>query len=120
MESTAPQVQTDVERLEIMRQEIVEEIEHLRIDLRNMAEPSADEADIDAYEREKTWALVQRLQRKVESVEHAMRMAENGTYGICESCGDRITPARLEILPEATLCLECQRRIERQHKRTRF
>ncbi len=120
MESTAPQVQTDVERLEIMRQEIVEEIEHLRIDLRNMAEPSADEADIDAYEREKTWALVQRLQRKVESVEHAMRMAENGTYGICESCGDRITPARLEILPEATLCLECQRRIERQHKRKRF
>jgi len=120
MESTAPQVQTDVERLEIMRQEIAEEIEHLRIDLRNMAEPSADEADIDAYEREKTWALVQRLQRKVESVEHAMRMAENGTYGICESCGDRITPARLEILPEATLCLECQRRIERQHKRKRF
>jgi DnaK suppressor protein len=120
MESAAPQVQTDIERLEIMRQEIVEEIEHLRIDLRNMAEPSADEADIDAYEREKTWALVQRLQRKVESVEHAMRMAENGTYGICESCGDRITPARLEILPEATLCLECQRRIERQHKRKRF
>jgi DnaK suppressor protein len=120
MESTAPQVQTDTERLEIMRQEIVEEIEHLRIDLRNLAEPSADEADINAYEREKTWALVQRLQRKVESVEHAMRMVENGTYGICESCGDRITPARLEILPEATLCLECQRQIERRHKRKRF
>ena len=103
-----------------MRQEIVVEIEHLRTDLRNMAEPSADEADMDAYEREKTWALVQRLQRKVESVDHALKMAKNGTYGICESCGDRITPARLEILPEATLCLECQRQKERQHKRRRF
>jgi RNA polymerase-binding protein DksA len=120
MEGTATQVQTDIERLEIMRQEIVVEIEHLRTDLRNMAEPSADEADIDAYEREKTWALVQRLQRKVESVDHALKMAKNGTYGICESCGDRITPARLEILPEATLCLECQRQKERQHKRRRF
>lgn len=120
MEGTATQVQTDIERLEIMRQEIVVEIEHLRTDLRNMAEPSADEADMDAYEREKTWALVQRLQRKVESVDHALKMAKNGTYGICESCGDRITPARLEILPEATLCLECQRQKERQHKRRRF
>jgi RNA polymerase-binding protein DksA len=120
MEGTATQAQTDVERLETMRQEIVEEIEHLRIELRNMAEPSADEADIDAYEREKTWALVQRLNRKLESVDHALRMAQNGTYGICETCGDRITPARLEILPEATLCLECQRQVERQYRRRRF
>jgi RNA polymerase-binding protein DksA len=120
MEGTATQVQTDIERLEAMRQEIVVEIEHLRVDLRNTAEPSADEADIDTYEREKTFALVQRLQRKLESVDHALRMARNGTYGICETCGDRITPARLEILPEATLCLECQRQAERQHRRRRF
>jgi DnaK suppressor protein len=120
MEGTASQVQTDVERLETMRQEIVVEIEHLRIDLRNTAEPSADEADVDAYEREKTFALVQRLQRKLESVDHALRMAKNGTYGICETCGNRITPARLEILPEATLCLDCQRQVERQYRRRRF
>jgi DnaK suppressor protein len=120
MEGTASQVQTDVERLETMRQEIVVEIEHLRIDLRNTAEPSADEADVDAYEREKTFALVQRLQRKLESVDHALRMAKNGTYGICETCGNRITPARLDILPEATLCLDCQRQVERQYRRRRF
>ena len=120
MEGTATQVQTDVEKLEAMRQEIVVEIEHLRVDLRNTAEPSADEGDIDAYEREKTFALVQRLQRKLESVDHALRMAKKGTYGICETCGDRITPARLEILPEATLCLECQRQAERQYKKRRF
>lgn len=120
MEGTATQIQTDVERLESMRQDILVEIEHLRIDLRNTAEPSADEADIDTYEREKTWALVQRLERKLESVNHALRMAESGTYGICETCGNRITPARLEILPEATLCLECQRQAERKYKRRRF
>jgi RNA polymerase-binding protein DksA len=120
MEGTATQVQTDVERLEIMRQEIVVEIEHLHIDLRNMAEPSADEADVDAYEREKTWALVQRLKRKLESVDHALRLAKNGTYGICETCGNRIDPARLEILPETALCLECQRQAERQYGRRRF
>ena len=109
----------DVGKLELTRQEIFEDLEHLRADLRSIAEPSADQADVDAYEREKTWALVQRLERKLESIEHDLRMARAGTYGICESCGDRIDPARLEVLPEATLCLDCQREIERQHKRRR-
>lgn len=119
MEVTATQAQTEAERLELIQQEIIEDLEHLRADLRNMAEPSADETDVDAYEREKTWALVQRLERKLESVEHALRLARTGTYGICEGCGTRIDPARLEILPEATLCLDCQRKLERQNKRRR-
>lgn len=120
MEATTTQGRRDIEKLEVVREEILEDLEHLRADLRNMAEPSADEGDIDAYEREKTWALVQRLERKLESIDYAMRAARAGTYGICESCGNRIDPARLEVLPEATLCLECQRQVERQNRRMRF
>jgi DnaK suppressor protein len=116
MEATTTQAQADIEKLELSRQEILEDLEHLRADLRSLAEPSADETDIDAYEREKTWALVQRLERKLESIEHALRMARAGTYGTCENCGNRIDPARLEVLPEATLCLDCQRQIERQNR----
>jgi RNA polymerase-binding protein DksA len=103
--------------LEAERKQLLKEMEHLRTELRNMAEPSADEADVDAYEREKTWALVRRLEEKLESIERAIRMAEAGTYGICEHCGQRIDPARLEILPEAALCLKCQREFERKNRR---
>jgi len=120
MKTTATQQQIDIEKLELSRNETVKEIRHLRIELRNMAEPSADEADMDAYEREKTWALIRTLERKVDSVEHALRLARNGTYGICESCSNRIDPARLEIIPETTLCLECQRQTERRNKRRRL
>jgi DnaK suppressor protein len=119
MEVNTTQKKTELERLETAQKELLEGIEHLQADLRSMAEPSADEADVDAYEREKTWALVQRMQRKLESVERAMQLARNGTYGICESCGQRIDPARLEIIPEATLCLDCQRKFERQNRRRR-
>jgi DnaK suppressor protein len=119
MEVSVARRQLDIARLESARQEIMEDMQHLQADLRSMAERSADEADVDAYEREKTWALVLRLQRKLESVERALRMAENGTYGICETCGNRIDPARLEILPEAALCLKCQREFERQNQRRR-
>jgi DnaK suppressor protein len=108
-----------LEKLERQRLETMEEVERLRTDLRNMAEPSADEADADAYEREKTWALVQSMQRKLESIEHAIELAHNGSYGICQSCGERIDPARLEILPEATLCLKCKQQLERRNKRLR-
>ena len=61
MAPVATHVQSDVSKLEAERQEILKKLENLRIDMRNMAEPSADEADIDAYEREKIWALMQSL-----------------------------------------------------------
>jgi len=119
MEITITPTQTDIPRLERTRQEVLHEMENLRADLHNMAEPSADEADVDAYEREKTWALLQRLQQKQESLDRAIKSVQNGTYGICEGCGQRIDPARLDILPEATLCLNCKRQFERQNKRWR-
>lgn len=119
MERTSTETRPEIARLEHERQELLEDMEHLRQELRSMAEPSADEADVDAYEREKTWALLRRLQDKLESIERAIEAAREGTYGICKGCGERIDPARLEILPEATLCLECQRKLERQYKRAR-
>lgn len=120
MKTAAAQTQIDTEKLELARNETMEDMEHLRIDLRNMAEPSADEADLDAYEREKTLALIQTLERKIDSIDRALQMARNGTYGICESCGQRIAPARLEIIPETTLCLECKRKNERRSKRRNY
>jgi RNA polymerase-binding protein DksA len=108
---------TGLAKLEQQRQELLAELERLRMELLSLAEPSADEADLDAYEREKTWALIQSVQRKLESVEHTIELAQNGSYGICQNCGDRIDPARLEILPDAKLCLNCQRVVERKARR---
>jgi len=50
-------------------------------------------------------------------MDRAIRLAQNGAYGICEQCGERIDPARLEILPQATLCLRCQRKFEQRNRR---
>ena len=119
MDAVMTAARSEVVRLEIERQETVEKLEHLQTDLRNTAERSADEADVDTYEREKTLALVQSLQRKLASLDHAIQSAQNGTYGMCEGCGGRIDPARLEILPQATMCLKCQREYERRNKRNR-
>jgi RNA polymerase-binding transcription factor DksA len=109
----------EVARLQAERLETTEKIKHLQAEVYNLAEPSADEADFDAYEREKIWALIQTLQHKLESIDNAIRLAQTGGYGICQSCGTEIDPARLEILPQATLCLKCQREFERRNRRAR-
>jgi RNA polymerase-binding transcription factor DksA len=113
------QPRAEVARLESERHELLVELEHLQAELHALAEPTADEADSDAYEREKTWALITGLHHKLESVERALQLAESGVYGICENCHGEIDPARLEILPQATLCLKCQQEFERQNRRAR-
>ena len=45
-------------------------------------------------------------------IEHAMQRAVEGQYGLCEDCEDQIPGERLKAWPEATRCVECQRRHE--------
>lgn len=96
------------------RQETLVELQRLRQALRYEPERADDEVDLEIYEREKILALVQNLERKLEEIDHAIETARSGTYGICESCGQPIDPARLEALPHTTLCVSCKASRERR------
>lgn len=52
------------------------------------------------------------VRREMRALEHALHRADAGQYGICEDCGRTIPPRRLEIVPAATLCVNCQARRE--------
>jgi DnaK suppressor protein len=52
------------------------------------------------------------LDREAAQVQDALRARANGTYGICQECGQPIPAERLAARPEATLCVTCQRRLE--------
>lgn len=69
----------------------------------------ADSAQSTA-ERGKVLALVERLRGQLAEVDHALARIESGEYGICERCGDPISPERLEALPYSTLCVRCKQR----------
>jgi RNA polymerase-binding protein DksA len=96
---------------------ILDDIEHLKEWLQGEVDVDADEGDPDLAEREKNLALLMVMERKLESVNGALRAMEKGRYGICERCGEPIDPARLEVRPAATLCLDCQREVERIAKK---
>lgn len=105
------------EKLELERREVAEELARLREELRETPEPTGDEVDLSVYDREKTLGLIAGYQRRLDEIEHALRAAQKGAYGICERCGQPIDPARLSIFPEATLCVKCKNEKERLLKR---
>ncbi len=106
----------DIERLKAERNQIVAEIRHLQDNMRGEVERDLEEGDPALYEREKNLALLQHLERELGAVEYALSLAEKGVYGICENCGERIDPARLKAIPQATLCLKCKTELERKRR----
>lgn len=69
----------------------------------------ADDAS-EAFEQAKDLALRQNAEKVLAQVNEALARFEQGTYGICQQCGQEIDPARLKALPYARLCLRCQQR----------
>ena len=71
---------------------------------------SEDEAAIESLESWRRLALEKQLREQMAEVEHALHKLENGTYGLCDICGQSIAPERLEALPWASLCFNCKTR----------
>ena len=67
-----------------------------------------EEEATEALELEKRLALENRLRDQLTEVGHALHKFEEGTYGLCDSCGKPIDPERLEALPQASLCMTCK------------
>ncbi len=47
------------------------------------------------------------LERGLERTERALAKLDEGTYGICDACGDPIARGRLRAMPDGVLCLSC-------------
>ncbi|MEM7309270.1 MAG: TraR/DksA C4-type zinc finger protein [Planctomycetota bacterium] len=66
----------------------------------------------DRFAQEFSLELLQRDGETLEQIEEALGRIEKGTFGICGKCGERIKKARLQALPFARYCIECQRQAE--------
>jgi DnaK suppressor protein len=56
---------------------------------------------------------IDRDTQELMSLQDALARLKRGEYGFCQRCGEAIAPKRLEALPHATLCIDCQTAIER-------
>ncbi|HVX53487.1 TraR/DksA family transcriptional regulator [Nocardioides sp.] len=75
-----------------------------------------DQADVGAtsFERDHELTVVNSERDKLLQIERALGRIEDGSYGVCESCGQPIGKMRLMAFPRATLCMTCKQREERR------
>ncbi len=75
-----------------------------------------DQADAGAktFEREQEISLANNGREMLAQSERALAAIDDGTYGVCESCGGPIGKMRLQAFPRATLCVSCKQRQERR------
>ncbi len=62
----------------------------------------------ELYTVEMNLALKVHEQTKLNDIKLALKKIDNGTYGVCENCKKEINPERLEVMPAARFCMECQ------------
>ena len=101
--------------LESERKRLIEQLEQLEADVQPVEERregspfgKREEEATESFELEKRLALEKQTGDQLAAVEHALSKFEKGTYGLCDLCGQPIDPARLEALPQASLCLNCK------------
>lgn len=67
-----------------------------------------DDAITGIEGHDRVTATKSELEISLKETEEALQRIEEGTYGICTDCGQKISPERLEIMPTAALCKSCQ------------
>lgn len=75
-----------------------------------------DQADVGSkgLERDAEMSLAANQRELLMQTERALLRLDQGTYGLCELCGEAIGKLRLQAFPRATLCKECKQREERR------
>ena len=66
------------------------------------------DAGADYQEIEKAYYWVQRENKFLKYLDRALEMIDEGTFGVCKECDERINPERLMEVPHTTSCFECK------------
>jgi len=72
--------------------------------------PVGDRADdaVNDLQVDSSYAIAEQEIEELKLIDEALENIEDGTYGICEECGEPISKPRLRALPYAVLCLKCK------------
>jgi DnaK suppressor protein len=96
------------------QRELQRTIERVEEDLRQVGEPTADNIDLPCCNATKESMAARNSQNhsKLKLVELALERIQNGSFGTCIACGGGIGLKRLQAVPSASHCIECQERLE--------
>jgi DnaK suppressor protein len=110
------------ERLEEMKRKLLAEIDsELRAEREGNKDEGMDTYDLASEERDReiSFILSDRERQKIKDIDEALARLDDGSYGVCESCGLEVAEARLDAMPFTRLCRDCQQELEREARTQR-
>jgi RNA polymerase-binding protein DksA len=107
-------------KLERARDNLIERIGMTREEFHALLQDQEPGDSADGVSRAMTRDRLDRLEAQereaLRRITSALYRMNQGRYGCCESCGASIDPGRLEAIPEAVFCLQCEQRHEQERK----
>jgi DnaK suppressor protein len=101
-----------IKRRDALRKALAGDLSLLK-ELRAQTSGDMVDAALDSAQDEINSQLAEVESRELSSIEKALQRMRDGHYGMCEGCGGRIPVQRLNALPYATYCIDCQREVEK-------
>jgi len=101
-----------VRRRDALRRALAGDLNSLK-ELRQQTSGDMLDAAMDTAQDEINSQLAEVESRELSHIEVALERMRDGNYGLCEGCGEGIPMARLQALPYATMCIQCQREAEK-------
>jgi len=95
-----------------LRKKLSDDMNNLRNQDSDLTGDSADAA-FESGSDEMASQLAELDSRELDQIDRALLRLKQGTYGACEACQGKIPVGRLNALPYSTLCIECQREMEK-------
>lgn len=101
-----------LKRRDALRKALAGDLSLLK-ELREQTSGDVVDFALDSAQDEISSQLAEVESRELAQIESALEMMREGRYGVCEGCDKPIPLARLQALPYASTCIECQREAEK-------
>jgi DnaK suppressor protein len=102
-----------IKRRDALRKALAGDLSLLK-ELREQSSGDVVDFALDSAQDEISSQLAEVESRELGNIDIALERIREGTYGACEGCETSIPLARLQALPYATCCIDCQRELEKQ------
>lgn len=104
-----------LEEMRLLLEDAGKTVSEMTSDTTNFPDPN----DRATQESDRSFELrIRDRERKlINKIKEALERIDEGTFGVCETCGEEIGEGRLKARPVTTLCIDCKMEQERKEKR---
>lgn len=95
------------QQLVARKAELLDRLHRFEDELDTIADPDSEERAVQREGDEAMERLGLSGQKEIEAIDAALKRFADGSFGLCVTCGDRISQERLSLLPQTPFCKEC-------------